>query len=503
MCNWFCKLYCKFPWWFCLILLFSGCGIYYTLFYHNNPPNPSPIVNLCNVDKSLQDEIAGYMPVVELIVEATSNEGNFKGKLWKQLSYFVDKFGNRMTGTANLENSINYMISLLGSFGLDNIHGENVSAPHWVRGNESAFLISPRYQKLNMLGLGYSVGTPEEGITADVLVVKSFDELHERGPEAQGKIVVIAEDWLGSYGATVKYRSLAAIEVAKVGGVAALIRSITPFSINTPHTGMMHYQDGVTKIPAAALTVEDTQMLLRMSQRGTPLKIQLKMEAKTLEDVVSRNTVVELKGTQYPEKVVLVSGHLDSWDVGQGAMDDGGGAFISWGALALLKSLGLRPKRTIRAVLWTAEEVGLIGAQAYAKAHQNETHNFMVMMESDEGTFTPRGLEYSGSDQGGCIIKEILKLMSPIKATEFKNSSDVGSDITVWANQVPLLSNLNDNGKYFWFHHTDADTMSVMNSDDLDLNVALWAATAFVIADMSVDLPGVGLPQQNVTAPIA
>jgi len=474
-----------------------------THYGHINPPKPpppSPVVDGCNklLSANFKAEIAGYWSVVEKIVKTTSSNGNFKGKIWSHLAYFTDKFGSRMTGTASLEESIDYMLKVLESYNLDNIHGERILAPHWNRGNESAYLISPRYKKLNMLGLGYSVGTPADGITADVLVVQSFEELHQRASEATGKIVVIAEDWLGSYGATVKYRSRAAVEVAKVGGVAALIRSITPFSINTPHTGMMVYQDDVKRIPAAALTVEDTQMLLRMSKRGTPLKIQLKMDATMLPDVVSRNTVAELQGSTYPEKVVVVSGHLDSWDVGQGAMDDGGGAFISWGALALLKSLGLRPKRTIRAVLWTAEEIGYIGAKAYAEAHKNETDNFMVMMESDEGTFTPRGLEFSGSDQSGCIIKEILKLMGPIQATEFKNSSDVGSDIMVWANKVPLLSNINDNGKYFWFHHTEADTMSVINPDDLDLNLALWAATAFVIADMSVDLP-----RPNITASAA
>uniref|UniRef100_A0A1B6G529 Carboxypeptidase Q n=1 Tax=Cuerna arida TaxID=1464854 RepID=A0A1B6G529_9HEMI len=440
------------------------------------------------VSSDLSAEIASYQTTVRDIFALTLT-GSFKNKTYRELATFIDKFGNRPAGSENLESSIDYVLNLARTYGLDSVHGENVSVRHWVRGNESCVLISPRVQKLAITGLGYSVGTNGTHLEADVLVVQSFDELQLRADEAKDKIVVIAEDWLGSYGKTVVYRSRAAVEVARVGGLAALIRSVTPFSINSPHTGMMTYDDNVTKIPAAALTVEDAQMLLRMSKRGDPLRISLYMEAQTLANTVSRNTVAELVGTTEPDKVVVVSGHLDSWDVGQGAMDDGGGAFISWGALALLKSLGLKPRRTIRAVLWTAEEVGYIGAEAYKKAHANETDNFIAMMESDEGTFTPFGLEFMGSDEGGCIIKEILKLMEPINATQFKNSSDVGSDITVWANEVPLLSNLNDNGRYFWFHHSDGDTMTVLNPDDLDKNTALWAATAYILADLSVDLP--------------
>ena len=287
-------------------------------------------------------------------------KGKGQNQTYNRLADFVDKFGSRLTGSQNLENAIDYMLNALSKDGLENVHGEKVTVPHWVRGKESAQLVKPRQYSMSILGLGYSVGTPPNGITAEAIVVRSFDELKSRASEAKGKIVVYNQDFV-SYGVSVAYRSNGASEAAKVGAVASLIRSITPFSIDSPHTGMQDYQDGVEKIPTACITVEDAQMLWRMSQRGEKLVINLTMGAQNLDPVQSRNTVAEIRGSTYPDEVVLVSGHLDSWDVGQGAMDDGGGAFISWQALSIIRQMGLRPKRTLRAVLWTGEHRTLSG----------------------------------------------------------------------------------------------------------------------------------------------
>lgn len=256
--------------------------------------------------------------------------------------------------------------------------------------------------------MGNSVGTPPGGILAEAIVVKSFDDLNAKSEQAKGKIVVFNQDWKG-YGQTVQYRGAGATAAAKVGAVASLIRSITDFSLNTPHTGMQTYGSNVTKIPTACITLEDANLLQRLQDDGETIKIFLQMGAQTLPDVTSRNTVFELQGTKYPEKVVVVSGHLDSWDVGEGAMDDGGGAFISWSALALLKSLCLKPKRTLRGILWTGEEFGYVGASGYKKAHANESDNFTLFMESDIGTFEPLGIEYTANTEGGCILQEIVK----------------------------------------------------------------------------------------------
>lgn len=442
----------------------------------------------CTVSETLRQEIQNYKPVVNKIIDSIVY-GRFRGRTWRTLAYFVDKFGSRIAGSENLENAIDFMLSQSTQIGLENVHGEEAVVPHWIRGNESAVLVSPRIQKLPMLGLGSSVGTPPEGIVAEVLVVTSFDELEDKAALVPGKIVVFNEPFK-SYGETVKYRTQGASKAARLGAVATLIRSVTPFSLGTPHTGYQDYADNVPHIPTACITIEDAEMLHRMAQRGDKLVIHLKMDAHTLEPVTSRNTIAEIVGSSEPEKVVVVSGHLDSWDVGQGAMDDGGGAFISWNTVAILKKLGLRPRRTIRCILWTAEEEGLIGAKAYVKAHKNETKNLDYVMESDEGTFLPMGLSFSGSHQAGCILQEVLKLFKPIGGSRYSTPQVGGSDIALWTDVgVPSSSLINANQHYFWFHHTAADMVTVEDPHVLDLCTAIWAAAAYVVADLSADMP--------------
>ena len=245
--------------------------------------------------------------------------GEGRNQTYNALAKFVDKFGSRFTGTKNLENSLDYMLCTLHEAGLENIRFENVTVPHWVRGYESAQLIKPLNKSLAILGLGTSVGTFGTGIEASVLVVRSFNELQKRSDEAVGKIVVYNQNFL-NYDETVKYRSNGAAQAASYGAVATLIRSVTPFSLYTTHTGMQHYQDGIKQIPTACITVEDAEMLWRMSQRGDEIIINLTMSAKNMPPVTSRNIIAEIKGALYPDQIVLVSGHLDSWDVGQGLL---------------------------------------------------------------------------------------------------------------------------------------------------------------------------------------
>ncbi|KAK2588607.1 hypothetical protein KPH14_006376 [Odynerus spinipes] len=441
----------------------------------------------CNLPNNLINEIRAHAPLVRNIInEAIS--GSFKGRTWQELDNFVDTFGPRLTGTQTLEDSIDYVLNKSVSYGLENVHGEIVKIPHWVRGSESATLLQPWKKNIAILGLGYSVGTPKEGITARAIVVNSFDELKSRANEVPGKIVVYNEKYI-SYGESVTYRDDGATEAAKLGAVAVLIRSITPESLYTPHTGMMEYRDNVTKIPAACITIEDAALLRRMSDKGRNIVINLKMEAQNLPDKESRNVVAELVGTDKPEGVVVVSGHIDSWDVGEGAMDDGGGAFISWNALQLLKQLGCRPRRTVRMIMWTAEEMGIIGAREYLKAHKAEEKNLQFVMESDLGTFTPLGIEYTGTPLVGCVLKEILRLMSPLGEMNVR-TPNLGPDIEYWIqNGVPGGSLWNKNDKYFYYHHTNADTMLLEDPDALDMGTALFAAVSYVLADLSIDLP--------------
>ena len=275
---------------------------------------------------------------------------------YNRLGYMCDTFGPRLSGSKNLENAINWILKEMKSDGLENIRGEKVAVPTWIRGKESVTLLSPFKKELSMLGLGGSIATPRGGLKAEVIVVNDWDELESRSNEVPGKIVLFNAPFT-SYGETVAYRYSGASAAAKHGAVASLIRSIGPWSMNTPHTGVMAYDDDVQKNPHAALTMEDAMMLSRIHDRGDKIIVKLDMNARMVADRWSQNVLGEIRGSVYPDEVVVVGGHIDSWDVGQGAQDDGGGCVASWEAVRLIKELGLKPKRTIRCVLWTNEEI--------------------------------------------------------------------------------------------------------------------------------------------------
>ena len=332
-----------------------------------------------------------------------------------RLATMCDTFGPRFTGSKNLEDAIDWCLTEMKKDGFKNVRGEAVKVPRWVRGSESVEMISPRYRKLPMLGLGGSIGTPKEGITAEVLVVSGFDDLKKRAAEAKGKIVLFNVPFT-EYRETVIVRTQGAIHAARAGAVASLIRSVGPFSMQTPHTGGMSYANGVKKIPHAALSLEDANMLTRMAARGKKISVRLKMEAHMLPDGVSRNVVAEIPGREKPEEIVIVSGHIDSWDIGQGAMDDGGGCLAAWEAARLMLKLGLKPRRTVRIVLWTNEENGIQGALQYAKRHEAALAKHTLAIESDSGVFKPTGFGFLGSGRGMEIIQGVGKLLAPISA---------------------------------------------------------------------------------------
>lgn len=434
-------------------------------------------------------EIRSYKPIVDRIID-TVVHGDEQNVTYEELAKFVDTFGARPSGSKSLEDSIDYMFDMLRGQGLDFVHTENASVVNWQRGLEEAWIVQPRLKRMSILGLGNSVATPEGGITAPVLVVSCFEELEENSRKAKGKIVVFNQEYI-TYGRTLKYRVQGASAAAKAGAVAALVRSLTPMSINSPHTGYMKYNESVARIPTASITVEDAELLARLQERGIEAVVKLVMGAKSLPPVVSRNTIAELRGDSKPEEVVLLSGHLDSWDVGQGAMDDGAGAFISWRALAVLRRLGLRPRRTLRCVLWTGEELQTAGAQEYFRRHfASEQHLMNLVMESDSGTFRPLGLSFTGSNEHArCIVAEVLRLFDSINATRLTFGASA-PDLSSWLKEgVPGASLSTANEKYFLFHHTEGDTMSVLDRHELDLCTALWAAASYVFADLSMRLP--------------
>lgn len=416
---------------------------------------------------------------VSRIVGAAINDDT----AWRRLAYLSDRIGHRISGSPQLDAAVKWAVDEMTRDGFDNVRAEKVMVPHWVRGEESAELVEPTRRRLNILGLGNSVGTPPEGITADVVVVHNYDELEALGEKVRGKIVCYDAPFT-NYGATVQYRGSGASRAAKYGAVAVFVRSVTPSSLDTPHTGSLRYDDALPKIPGAAVTVEAAQTMTRMQERGERIRAHLKMDAKMLDDVESANVVAELRGSEHPEQVVLLGAHLDSWDVGTGSHDDGGGCLQVWEALRTIKRLGLKPKRTIRVVLYTNEENGLRGGTAYRDAHKAELADHVLAIETDGGTFKPEGFGITAPPAATAQFKDILKLLDPIGAGGSAGEGG-GADIgPIMKEGVPGAGLDVEGSKYFYYHHTNADTLDKIDPKDLNLCVAAIAVVAYVVADM-------------------
>ncbi|HEY4303567.1 MAG TPA: M20/M25/M40 family metallo-hydrolase [Gemmatimonadaceae bacterium] len=414
---------------------------------------------------------------------------------YDRLARLTDTFGPRFSGSKSLEDAIDWILAQMKSDGLANVRGEPAMVPHWVRGEESAMLVSPRATALHMIGLGNSVGTSAAGITAPVLVVGSFDELTKRAAEAKGKIVLFDHPFpadkpgLDGYREANVYRGGSPAAAAKVGAVGVLIRSISSFSIQNPHTGSTRYDSTLTKLPAAALSIEDAEMLHRMQNRGDKLVVTLKMGARMLPDAPSRNVVAELRGSEKPDEIVVLGGHIDSWDVGQGAMDDGGCSVAAWQAVKLMQQLGLKPKRTVRVVLWTNEENGGRGGRAYRDAHTAELTKHSVAMECDNGVFRPYGVRFQGTPAGMAFMKQLATVLSRIGADRVRDG-DAEADVGPILQQgVPGLALDVDDTKYFWYHHSSGDMMTMIDRNDFAKCVATMAVLAYLVADAGQMVP--------------
>ena len=406
-------------------------------------------------------------------------------RAYSRLGHLTDHIGNRLSGSTNLERAITWAVAEMKRDGLDNVRAEKVMVPHWVRGEESLEMLSPVPRKLQMLGLGNSIGTPVEGISAEAIVVRNFAELDQLGEQVRGKIVVYNAPFT-SYGATVAYRLQGASRAARYGAVAALVRSITPVSLQTPHTGAMAYDPAQPKIPVAAITIEAAEFLQRMNDRGDHPTLRLKMEAKFLPDAESANVVAEITGSEKPDEIVLIGGHFDSWDVGQGAHDDGGGCIVAWETIRLLKELGLRPRRTIRVVLYTNEENGTRGGAAYLEAHRAEVAKHIFAIESDSGVYRPEGFGLAANAplQARSNLQEIAKLLSGIGADGIAANGG-GADIGPMMREGVVGASLDvDGSHYFDIHHTPADTFDKVNPRELALCVATMAVMAYTVADL-------------------
>ncbi len=420
-----------------------------------------------------------YQSVADQLIDAALADS----AAWDRLAYLTDTFGPRFSGTENLESAIDWILEEMIRDGLENVRGEPVKIPHWVRGEEKLMLLAPHVRELEILGLGGSVGTGPAGIQGEVFVVNSYDDLEANRDKARGKIVLWNVPFI-SYGTTVQYRGNGAVRAAQAGAIASLVRSVAPTSLYTPHTGNSRYDENVPRIPHAAVTIEDALMMQRMQDRGQLIEIRLMMNDYWLPDADSRNVVAELVGSEYPEEVIVFGGHIDSWDVGTGAMDDAGGCVAAWEALRLMKKLGLQPKRTIRVVMWTNEENGMRGGNAYRDAHMDELEDHILAMESDGGVFKPRGFGFSGSDAAFDTITQVGKLLDRIDSgliTRGGGGADIGP---IMREGVPGMGLRVEGGRYFWYHHTKADYVDKLDPDEVARSVATMAVMAYVVADM-------------------
>lgn len=444
-----------------------------------------------------------YESAAQRIIAASLGEND----AWNKMEALCLEIGHRLSGSPQLDRAIDWAIAALRRDGQDNVHREKVMVPHWVRGTESATMVKPRVARLAMLGLGGSVATPPEGITASVVVVADEEELDAVAEEVQGKIVLFNNpmpeydpDRGAGYGTTVRFRTSGARLAAEHGAVACLVRSVTARSLRTPHTGAMRYGDAVKKIPAATITTEDADLIAGLRRRGLEVVVTLRMQAKTLPDAESANVVAELRGSTHPDEIVVIGGHIDSWDVGQGAHDDGGGCVIAMEAINVLRKLGMIPRRTIRVVLWTNEENGLRGGRAYAETHADQLDKHVAAIEADSGIFQPSGYSVDCENEDRASIaaeqmRDIVSLLSSLGADHVTIGGS-GADISPMKSAgVVLLGHQVVGSTYFDYHHTPADTLDKIDPTELSQNVAALATVAYILADMPGRLGDLQAPE--------
>ncbi len=454
------------------------------------PSVVAPSLASATPDRAVGPLEAAYSKRATLIREhATARTDAFE-----RLRFLTDNIGHRLSGTPALDQAIDWAKKEFQKDKQENVRTEKVMVPYWRRGKESGRLAGPVTRDVKVLGLGGTVPTPKTGLTAPIIVISSFDELDKRADEVRGKIVLFNvamppfdEEKGSGYGAVVPYRSEGPSRASKVGAKAVLMRSVTARSLSTLHTGALRYAKDVEAIPAAAVTTEDADLMARLAAKGEALTFTLELASQTAADVPSANVVAELTGSERPDEIVIIGAHIDSWDLGQGAHDDGAGCVMVMQALADLRTLGLRPRRTIRAVLFTNEENGLKGALGYSEAHKEEVPRVVAAFEADVGGFAPRGLMVETTDTKRPVIvprvQDLMRLLEPLGATRVVPGFSGADLIPLVKSGVLGLGLITDHRSYFDIHHTEADTLDKVDAGDLAKNTAFVATMAFVIAD--------------------
>src|SRR5436190_15637052 len=424
---------------------------------------------------------------------------------YKQVAHLANNIGPRLSGSTQAAKSVAYVASELKAIGCE-VQLERVMVPHWVRGEEMAALVQfpgqadDTVQKIVLCALGASAATPADGITAEVVVAKNFDELKSLSRDkVAGKIVLfnysfdkqMAAEGRGgeAYGEAVVYRSDGPSAAARQGVVACLIRSVGGADYRLPHTGQTNYADDAPKIPAGALTAEDADLIVDLEKQG-PVKMKLVLTPQTLPNVESANVIGDIKGSEHPEQVVIVSGHLDSWDLGTGAIDDGAGVAVSMEAANLIQKLHLKPKRTIRVIAWMNEENGLAGSKQYAKDHEQDWANHFAAMETDGGAGHPIGLNIKAKPEVKAMLKAVSSILQESGAGMLALTENAGADIEPLEKAgVPSFSPIQDSRFYFNYHHTPADTLDKIVPKELAENSAIVAVFAYAMANSEQALP--------------
>jgi len=424
---------------------------------------------------------------------------------YRQVAHLANNIGPRLSGSAQAAKAVEYVAGELKAIGCD-VQLEKVMVPHWVRGGETAALVQfpgmaeKTTQKIVLCALGASVATPPEGITAEVVAVKNFDELKSLPREkVAGKIVLfnypfdkqMAAEGRGgeAYGEAVVYRSDGPSAAARQGAVACLIRSVGGADYRIPHTGQTKYADDAPKIPAGAVTAEDAELIVDLVRQGH-VKMKLVLTPQTLPDVESANVIGNIKGTEHPEQVIIISGHLDSWDLGTGAIDDGAGVAVSMEATNLVQKLHLRPKRTIRVVAWMNEENGLMGSKTYSKDHEKEMANHFAAMETDSGAGHPLGIHMKAKPEVKAMLAPMASILQESSAGMLAFTEHAGADIEPLDKVgVPTFAPIQDSRFYFNYHHTAADTFDKIVPKELAENSAVVAVLAYALANIEQPLP--------------
>lgn len=422
-----------------------------------------------------------------------------------QLRHLTDNIGPRLSGSPQAQQAVEYVAAEMRALGAE-VQLEKATVPHWVRGAETADLLQwtgqtpGTTQKIALTALGGSGATPAEGLQAEIVVVNSFADLNRLPPDAaKGKILLFNEKFDkqlaaqgkggAAYGKAVVYRAAGPNVAAALGAAAVLVRSVGGADYRLPHTGATLRSSGGHPLPAAAITAEDADLLANLAQQGT-VRMRLTLTPQTLPMVESYNVIADWKGSEHPEQVVIVSGHLDSWDLGTGAIDDGAGVVASMQAIHLLKELGIHPKRTVRFIAWMDEEQGAEGAETYAKDHASDLANHIAAMESDLGAGHPVGFSFVGKPELEQWMRPVAQVLDSIGASSISSSREAGTDVAPLNSKgVPGFSPEQDSRFYFNYHHTAADTFDKVVPRELNENAAVMTVLAYALADSADPAP--------------